>query len=77
MTFKATQVYVVMREVNTECSKDTYNHHCGMDHVDAHPVAIFTDLETAEGNAEGYNLQMKDDGITGLNFYVTTTILYE
>ena len=61
MTFKATQVYIVMREMAD----------------DKHPVAVFTDLETAEGNAEGYNLQMKDDNITGLNFYVTTTILYE
>lgn len=61
MSFKARQVYVVMRK---SVEEDI-------------PVGIFTDLETAEGNADGYNLSMEEAGIEGLHFHVKVTILYE
>jgi hypothetical protein len=59
-TYKNTQVYVVMRQMG----------------ADFHPVAVFTDLETAEGNAEGYNLSMEEQKLD-IHFYVTTTMMYE
>jgi hypothetical protein len=59
MNYKSTQVYVVMRQVGE----------------DFHPVAVFTDLETAEGNAEGYNLSMEEQKLD-IHFHVTTTMLY-
>jgi hypothetical protein len=61
MTYKSTQVYVVMRQVGE----------------DFHPVAVFTDLETAEGNAEGYNLSMEEQNVTNVKFYITVTAMYE
>lgn len=53
--------YVVMREADG----------------DQLPVAVFYDLETAEGNAEGYNLTMEENGIEGVRFYVQATAAYE
>lgn len=67
MSFKGRMVYVVMR-----ASKDLEDNF-----LEDIPVGIFTDLETAEGNAEGYNLTMKEDGIEGLHFHVKVTMLYE
>lgn len=61
MNFKARQCYVVMRKAEK----------------DIIPVAVFYDLEIAEGNADGYNLSMKEQGIEGLNFYVAVTTSYE
>lgn len=71
MTYKATQVYVMMRETwdPDEAAGDV--------HHDYHPVAVFTDLETAEGNSEGYNLSMQETKVEGIKFYITTTIMYE
>jgi hypothetical protein len=46
------------------------------DELNIHPVAVFTDLETAEGNAEGYNLSMEEQKLD-IHFHVTTTMLYE
>lgn len=66
MTYKATQVYVMMRETQKEDGT-----------LDNHPVAVFTDLETAEGNSDGYNLTMEEQGIKGIKFYITTTTMYE
>ena len=60
MTFKSTQVYVVMREIGD----------------DFHPVAVFKDLETAEGNSEGYNLSMEEQKLD-IHFFVLTTMMYE
>lgn len=71
MTFKARQCYVIMRESwNTNPEDETDQH----DHT---PVAVFFDLETAEGNAEGYNLTMEEQGIDGIKFYVAITASYE
>ncbi len=67
MTYKSTQVYVLMRlSVNPDSGDEQY-----------HPVAVFTDLETAEGNAEGYNLSMKESNVEGISFYVSVTMMYE
>jgi hypothetical protein len=41
------------------------------------PVAVFYDQETAEGNAEGYNLEFNEREITGIRFYVAITAAYE
>ena len=41
------------------------------------PVAVFYDEETAHGNAEGYNLEFADKGITGIRFFVMVTAAYE
>lgn len=68
MSYKARQVYVVMREV--------YDSETG-DNESTLPVAVFYDLETAEGNAEGYNLTMEEKGIEGIKFYVAVTAAYE
>jgi hypothetical protein len=65
MTYKATTVYVMMRETRDQD-----------DNKDYHPVAVFTDLETAEGNTEGYNLSMKEQEVDGIRFYITTTMMY-
>lgn len=62
MNYKTTTVYVIMRSTQGQ---------------EAVPVAVFTDLETAEGNAEGYNLSMQEQGIEGLDFYVNITALFE
>jgi hypothetical protein len=43
---------------------------------DFHPVAVFKDLETAEGNAEGYNLSMEEQKLD-IHFFVLTTMMYE
>lgn len=67
MTYKSTMVYVMLRH--------QYNPDTG-DPVDTIPVAVFTDLETAEGNTEGYNLSMKEQNIEGLKFELKTTIMY-
>lgn len=61
MTYKARQCFVVMRQAENSPI----------------PVAVFYDLETAEGNAEGYNLTMEENGIEGVNFYVEATAAYE
>ena len=61
MSFKSRMVYVVMRKREE----------------DIIPVAVFYDEETAHGNAEGYNLEFKDRGIEGINFYVSVTVSYE
>lgn len=61
MSYKARQVYVVMREAGEHKI----------------PVAVFYDLETAEGNAGGYNLTMEEKGIEGIKFYVAVTAAYE
>ncbi len=63
MSYKAKQVYIVMRtdDVTGTCL----------------PVAVFNDLETAEGNAEGYNLDMQERTINGIKFSVATTMYYE
>ena len=66
MTYKATQVYVMMRETQKE-----------NDSPDIHPVAVFTDLETADGNTDGYNLSMQEQGVVGIRFYVAITAMYE
>jgi len=58
--------YVVMREVK---DADIVN--------DIVPVAVFYDEETAHGNAEGYNLEFADKGITGIRFFVMVTAAYE
>jgi hypothetical protein len=70
VTYKATQVYVMMRETWD------FEEEAGDVH-DYHPVAVFTDLETAEGNSDGYNLTMEEQGIKGIKFYITTTTMYE
>jgi hypothetical protein len=62
MSYKATQVYVVMR---TDDVTGT-----------ALPVAVFDDLETAVGNAEGYNLDMQEREIKGITFSVAVTMHY-
>lgn len=67
MTYKNTQVYVVMRITTNPDTGDS----------DYHPVAVFKDLQTAEGNAEGYNLSMQEQSIEGLHFYVSVTMMYE
>jgi hypothetical protein len=61
-------VYVMMRETKNPDDPEEV-------HID--PVAVFTDLETAEGNSEGYNLSMKEQGVEFINFYVRTTMMYE
>lgn len=63
MTYKATQVYVVLR---TDEVTGTVL-----------PVAVFNDLETAEGNAAGYNLDMEERTINGIKFSVSATMYYE
>lgn len=63
MSYKARQVYVVLR------TDDVTNVTL--------PVAIFNDLETAEGNAEGYNLDMAERTIDNIKFTVSSTIYYE
>lgn len=67
MTYKATMVYVVMRRRDDGVEFDP----------DPIPVAVFTDLEVAEGNVEGYNLSMEENGISEIRFYLRTTMLYE
>jgi len=62
MSFKATQVYVVMRTDDV----------AGF----GVPVAVFDDLETAEGNAEAYNLDMQEREIKGITFSVAVTMHY-
>lgn len=71
MTFKARQVYVIMREHDKGGVGEDYRAN------DVIPVAVFYDLETAEGNAEGYNLAMKEQDIHGLKYYVAVTVAYE
>jgi hypothetical protein len=71
MSYKATPVYVVMRH-----SFDPEDH-WNAETMSYDPIAIFKDLETAEGNAEGYNLSMKETNVTNLYFYVKVTTLYE
>lgn len=66
MTYKTRMCYIVMREY-----KDVDGY------TDTVPVAVFYDEETASGNAEGYNLEFKDKGITGIRFYVAVTCSYE
>lgn len=61
MSYKARQCYVVMRTAGD----------------DTIPVAVFFDLETAEGNSDGYNLTMEEKGIEGIKFYVAVTASYE
>lgn len=68
MAYKSKQVFIVMRKTWGLNNPDV---------ADIHPVAVFTDLETAEGNAEGYNLSMEEQKINGINFYVTTTFMHE
>jgi hypothetical protein len=69
MTYKSTQVYVMMREMwNPE--DDTKQH-------EFDPVAVFYDLQTAEGNSEGYNLSMKEQNIPNMKFFVKVTMAYE
>lgn len=68
MSYKTRMCYVVMRE-----SIDQYDAN-DVEHI---PVAVFYDQETAEGNAEGYNLDFKDKGIAGIRFYVAVTCAYE
>lgn len=63
MTYKATQVYVVMRTDDVAGSSI--------------PVAVFMDAETAFGNADGYNLDMTERNISGIHFSVNITMLYE
>jgi hypothetical protein len=60
VTYKNTQVYVVMRQMG----------------ADFHPVAVFKDLQTAEGNAEGYNMSMQEQELD-ISFFVTMTMMYE
>lgn len=67
MTYKSTMVYVMMRS--------SFNPDTG-EHVDTIPVAVFTDLETGEGNTDGYNLSMQEQGIEGLKFELKATIMY-
>jgi hypothetical protein len=62
MTFKTTMVYVLMR------GDETGNHL---------PVGVFKDLQTAEGNADHYNLDLKERGIPDVRFYVRYTALFE
>lgn len=66
MTYKTRMCYVVMREVK---DVDVVN--------ETIPVAVFYDEETAHGNAEGYNLDFTERGITGIRFYVVVTAAYE
>lgn len=63
MSYKAKQVFVVMRT----------------DSITGNivPVAVFNDLETAEGNAEGYNLDMEERTIPEIKYSVASTIYYE
>jgi hypothetical protein len=68
MNYKSTMVYVMLRH--------SYNPDTGV-YIDTIPVAVFTDLETAEGNTEGYNLSMQEQGVEGLKFELKTTIMYE
>jgi hypothetical protein len=67
VTFKARQCYVIVREQEDENVKL----------IDKIPVAVFYDLETAEGNAEGYNLAMEEGNVLGVKFYVAVTVAYE
>lgn len=62
MNYKATPVYIVMRHDTITDMRI--------------PVAAFNDLETAQGNADGYNLDMKEREITGLDYYVALTSHY-
>lgn len=66
MTYKTRMCYVVMREYKDPA-----------EYTEVLPVAVFYDEETASGNAEGYNLDFKDKGITGIRFYVAVTAAYE
>lgn len=61
MNYKTRMCYVVMREAKDQVV----------------PVAVFYDQETAEGNAEGYNLEFKEREIEGIRFYVAITAAYE
>lgn len=63
MNYKATPVYVVMRHDKVTDDKT--------------PVAVFKDLATATGNADGYNLDMTERNIDGIHFYIAVTMLYE
>jgi hypothetical protein len=63
VSYKAKQVYIVMR------SDDVTNVSI--------PVAVFNDLDTAEGNAAGYNLDMEERTIIGIKFSVAATMYYE
>ena len=66
MTYKTRMCYVVMREsIQFDMCPENI------------PVAVFYDQETAEGNAEGYNLDFKEKGIEGIRFYVAVTCAYE
>jgi hypothetical protein len=69
MTYKSTQVYVVMREMWDPSQPDSQHEH--------HAVAVFKDMQTADGNMEGYNLSMKEEGIDSIHFYLTMTMMYE
>lgn len=62
MTYKATPVYIVMRHDTVTDMRI--------------PVAVFDDMETASGNADGYNLDMQERKLEGLFYYVAITTHY-
>lgn len=68
MTYKTRMCYVLMRRTT---DPDTG------EQKDDLPVAVFYDQETAEGNSEAYNMEMKEREIEGITFYVTMTASHE
>lgn len=68
MSYKSRMCYVVLRSSVKQDDPRV---------EDIVPVAVFYDQETAEGNAEGYNLDMQERNVPGIRFYVAVTCAYE